>query len=804
MIFREHTPDKKKDSSGLPITILPAGHVLRGQYKTEYIGEGGMSVIYKAVAEGRRYIVKEVDGTLGNEVIALNSEKATLERLSHTGIVKVEELFEEEGYFYLVMEYIEGESLQKKIPRSDTVFLSEKVVLDWARQLLDIFEYLHGQNPPIIYRDLKPHNIILDTKGTIKLIDFGIARLYKDKKQEDTIKMGSVMTASPEHYGEGQTDARSDIYTLGATLYYLLANNPPMGHDVFDFPPLREKNPKVSERTAKVIAKAMELSPDARFQTIAEMKEALFGLKTGGETARIPSSLISSEMERKKRRRDKPYAKKEEMALHPEEIKRVSEKELRDGEEIARTKPLSFQKLICPSCSASNLEDSIFCERCGASLKKERPSRVTAPEPDRASLEMSTTKLEHPGGNAEEEHYAKAPAGSQDRLFANKAVPITLALILGIALILFLMAGAIKLLHRHISVKPSGSPTPSVVTISPARSPVMKPTLSSPTATMTTTLSPAATESSSPLPASSHADEVERLMKNGENALKAKDYRGAEQEFRAALSYDFSNPDAYWYIGQCQEGENKKSDALKAYDNYAKTLPREPDRLRHIAALFSNEKKYDKALEFLKQAQKYDDSAEGNLILGKCFIQKGDYDAAIAILRQTLKKKRNDFDTLLLLGDCQKKKGMMKDAIGAYKAAYDLKPGRLPLLYRIALIAEESGDYDTSKHYLKRYIVLENDEARSSAAEKVLARVKVKAMQNIPPAVEHQTDFVPGVTVVGILKFGKSYKAFLEMEGNRHEIVEGDTILSSYYVLSIKENRIVLTRDETYYVIRPL
>jgi serine/threonine protein kinase/tetratricopeptide (TPR) repeat protein len=820
MIFREHTPDRKKDSTGLPITVLPAGHMLKGRYKVEYMGGGGMSIIYKAEAEGTRYIIKEVDGTLGNEVIALNSEKATLERLNHPGIVKIEELFEEEGYFYLVLEYIEGESLQKKIPRSDTVFLSEKVVIDWARQLMDIFDYLHKQNPPIIYRDLKPHNVILDSTGTIKLIDFGIARLYKEKKQEDTVKMGSIMTASPEHYGEGQTDVRSDIYTLGATLYYLLANNPPTGHDIFNFPPLRERNPKVSEKTSKVIAKALQFSPDARFQTIAEMREALFGTKASRETAHMPSSEIAREAERKKAKRAKPYPEKDDTSTPVPVVKKVPEKTFIGSEDAALTAPLALKKIICPSCSTANLDDSLFCEHCGASLKKDKAVRSAVPQ---SVEEAITTRLERSAVIPEKPPQAKTPMAGRRAPFPLVPALIGLAFVLGIIILIALTVAIVKSIRRPVSIRPSPaassphasatpskSPTERPIVPSKAPVPSMTPVLSmTPVPSMTPVLSMTPVPSPSapaiePSPAATHfPEEVDRLMGEGRKALNEKSYLLAEKQFRAALGYDFTNPDARWYLGQCYEGEHKKKEALKAYAEYLKTIPRDPARLRHIAALYTSTKSYDKALEVLRRAQRLDGSAEGALTLGRCYMEKGDYEGAIGAFREALKKNRNDYGTLILIGQCQRKKGATRDAIGAYRAAYDARPGQLSLLFQIALMAEEMGDYDTSKKNLKRYLVLETNESRCAEAEKVLDRVKIKGLKNIPAAVEQQTDFIDGVRVMGILKFGNAYKAYLEVQGDRHEVVEGNLILSIYHVLSIKENRIVLTRDETYYVLRP-
>jgi len=120
------------------------------------------------------------------------------------------------------MEFIEGKNLDNSIPTDRNEFLEEKEAFIWTWQLYEIFEYLHSQKPPIIYRDLKPQNVIKDLDGRIRLVDFGIARTYKAHKSTDTEAMGTALTASPEHYGGCQTDERSDIYTIGATVHYLL------------------------------------------------------------------------------------------------------------------------------------------------------------------------------------------------------------------------------------------------------------------------------------------------------------------------------------------------------------------------------------------------------------------------------------------------------------------------------------------------------------------------------------------------------------------------------------------------------
>ncbi|MEW6284527.1 MAG: serine/threonine-protein kinase, partial [Candidatus Eremiobacterota bacterium] len=225
MIHRVEAPAGVRPRGAATPTVLPRGAVVQGYEILDFVAAGGMSQVYVARRDGERYLLKEVDGAEGRHVIALNQEKFTLERLSHPGIVRVFDLFELDGFYYLVLEFIPGQSLDKLASPHCDALLEEKVVLDWALQLCDIFAYLHGQDPPVIYRDLKPHNVIRDLRGRVRLVDFGVSRTLKDdQKARDTVLAGSTLTASPEHFGAAQTDARSDIFSLGATLSLLLSN----------------------------------------------------------------------------------------------------------------------------------------------------------------------------------------------------------------------------------------------------------------------------------------------------------------------------------------------------------------------------------------------------------------------------------------------------------------------------------------------------------------------------------------------------------------------------------------------------
>ena len=244
-----------------------------------------MGAIYKAQdrrLQGKVVAVKE----MSESAIATTERKRVLEsfqreaellaRLEHPNLVRVTDRFQEGKRHYMVMEFIEGRTLEKMLAGRTDMFPEEQV-LAWADQLCDVLSYLHSQEPKIIYRDVKPANVmVLDGIDTVKLIDFGIARFFKPGKRKDTIEFGTYGYAPPEQYGKSQTDERSDVYALGAMLHQLLTLRAPAIRP-FHFPPVRSLNPKVSRRVDEAIAKAVEANKDKRHQSIEKMWEALLG-----------------------------------------------------------------------------------------------------------------------------------------------------------------------------------------------------------------------------------------------------------------------------------------------------------------------------------------------------------------------------------------------------------------------------------------------------------------------------------------------------------------------------------------------
>lgn len=261
-----------------------------------------MATVYKAQDKrlnDRTVAIKEMSETAirqknpdeWEEILeAFQREALLLARLSHPNLVRVSDAFQDGERHYMVMEFVPGRTLEAMLEEQLEPFPEDRVLV-WAEQLCDVLSYLHSQNPKIIYRDLKPGNVmVLEDTDQVKLLDMGIARTYKPGKQRDTILLGTPGYAPPEQYGKGQTDERSDIYALGALLHHLLSLRDPSQHALEDFPSLRSLNPKVSPHVADAIARAVEKERDKRFASAQEMKAALLGkARTAQKPAKTPA-----------------------------------------------------------------------------------------------------------------------------------------------------------------------------------------------------------------------------------------------------------------------------------------------------------------------------------------------------------------------------------------------------------------------------------------------------------------------------------------------------------------------------------
>lgn len=281
---------------------LKPDSTLRSRYHIiEVVGQGGMGSIYRAEdtrLAGRYCAIKEVQidpalTTTEQEQAReqFHREATVLARLDHPNLPKVSDFFGDGNRDYLVMDFVPGEDLRQKIEdaKNKKQFISEELVLDWASQLCSALEYLHNQTPPILHRDIKPANIKLTPDGFIKLVDFGLVKLMTtDEDRTITVLQGrgTAFYIPLEQYGGdiGHTDARSDIYSFGATLYHVLTNTPPAEAKVrFLTPetliPPRALNPQIGLRTEQAILWAMAMHPNDRPSSISLFRELL--LSTG-------------------------------------------------------------------------------------------------------------------------------------------------------------------------------------------------------------------------------------------------------------------------------------------------------------------------------------------------------------------------------------------------------------------------------------------------------------------------------------------------------------------------------------------
>lgn len=250
------------------------GTVLDGKYEIlKEIGRGGMSIVYLAMDKhlNKQWAVKEIKkrGSSKNDEIVVNSllaEANMMKRLDHPSLPRIVDIIDNGITIYVVMDYIEGESLDKILLQSGPQ--PEELVINWAKQLCDALGYLHSQKPPIIYRDMKPANVMLKPEGNIKIIDFGIAREYKEQNLADTTVLGTKGYAPPEQYS-GQTDPRSDIFALGMTMHHLLTGVDPRHGD--PYAPVRQWNPELSEGIEAIIDKCVEPAQENRYQSCADL-----------------------------------------------------------------------------------------------------------------------------------------------------------------------------------------------------------------------------------------------------------------------------------------------------------------------------------------------------------------------------------------------------------------------------------------------------------------------------------------------------------------------------------------------------
>ncbi len=354
-------------------TLSPGSTLNRGRYRIKkLLGQGGMGAVY--LAEDTHFhklvAIKENLDATAEAKQQFELEARILADLKHTALPRVFDCFEEQsGRQYLAMEYIEGDDLQEMLDQKGP--LPEQQVVQWMARICDALEYMHSQNPhPVIHRDIKPANIKVAKDGQVVLVDFGIAKVHRAGQK--TVRAARAATpgySPPEQYGAG-TDARSDLYALGATLYHLLTGVlPPESITLTPpnkLPPPRSLNPALSPAVERVILRAMALDPQRRYQSAREMREALVAI------AQPPASVAPSSAP------TPPAAPSSMICPHCGVSNRPGARFCRGCRAPLGAQPVSGQ-VACPSCGALNRSGSRFCAHCRALLTPAVAAAFPAP-----------------------------------------------------------------------------------------------------------------------------------------------------------------------------------------------------------------------------------------------------------------------------------------------------------------------------------------------------------------------------------------------------------------------------------------
>ncbi len=376
---------------------LDEGTVLNGRYEiVRKIGGGGMGAVYLASDKNLGGVLRAVKEMVQSYIEEEQQDKAVndfkresllLTSLDHQSIPTIYDYFfdEKEARFYLVMKYISGGDLSSRLRSAPTGRIDEAEVTKWATQITDVLDYLHNRQPPIVYRDLKPANIMIDANsGRTMLIDFGIAR-WVNKEEKGVTAVGTMGYAPPELFS-GNVESRSDIYSLGSTMFHLLTGADPQSNPllIFDFqknPRPRQINPQLSDQMERILMRSVEYNADKRFASAAEMRqqleEHLENLKKGSVTFGVKEAPAS-----------------------------VS---------------LSDQPVFCGFCGQKIVATDMFCAFCGAQQPLSQPgvhSENYSPLPLTAQLLIiGTNELEQPAFRLEKEENLVGRRDPQSNIF---------------------------------------------------------------------------------------------------------------------------------------------------------------------------------------------------------------------------------------------------------------------------------------------------------------------------------------------------------------------------------------------------
>ncbi len=689
----------KSEKSLKDIVSYPAiGKILNNRYLIiRGIAGGGFGVVYLArdtALSGKYRAVKEMSGDGPDPSVVERSfriEAQILSRLEHPCIPAITDFFIEENKLYLVMDYVKGETLKKllrNLPKEE--FFSEDQILKWALSIADVLEYLHNKSEPILFRDIKPDNIMVTEEGDVKLIDFGIAKVFAGPGADTTKYALYTEGYAPPEQWAGKAEKRSDIYSLGVTVYHLLTKVHPKEVGP-NFPPVEDINPSVSHDLAGIINKSIEIKISDRYQSIEDFKKDLLRIRES----------------KKNRKKIDEHLIKGENYEHAGDFFNANFEYLKALEYDSNNYVILYHVAIC--CEKLGFIDKavehynrLLKLSLPESLRKEVTEKLqvlkgtdsevdedderTIVSPSVSLPDSILEKTEIPSFNEEE---IKGHTVAMEITSPGRKKPFNKSIFLLFIPLCFcglisIIAVSNFILKYFLSTVPSVTPSP-VAMITPTSeitpSPVSR-------ITSTPVMTPSGNDISlardyydkgkyadtmkavAKILKDDH-DNIEALLLLGDTYRKQEKPDLAMEEYKKVLKHDDSNQLAHLGLGHIYR---KKGLIQEALDEYKKA-PDQSGSHNNSGAIYAGQGKIDEAIKEFNMALEIDPSDDRTYVnLGSAYYAKGNWEKATDYYNKAIEKNSENSEAYYGLGMSYKKRGLYEKAIEAFKEFIKFAP----------------------------------------------------------------------------------------------------------------------------------